>query len=830
MEKPAKRLKKNSVKVEHSILDAFPTAIIVNSPNGELIYANQRFYEQFGSGINADFFGLAENSAESKKFFEALNKKGYINDREVFIKRADGSAIWLLFSTRRLEFGGEPAFLSSLIDITHRKQAEKSLTISEEKYRLLFENITSGFALHEMIYDEQGQPADYRFLEINPAFEKLTGLSAKMVLGKTIKEIMPNTEQYWIDTYGKVAKTGAPVAYQNYSGEIQKYFDVWVFSAVKNQFATIFTDITERVQADERLSRQLARLHTLHKIEQAVTSSIDLNTTLDLLVQEIVKQLQVDAAAVLLLNPHTQSLDFAAKQGFSTKALQFTNLPLGKGLAGQAAQERRIVHTTNLSETPILSKAIADEKFVAYYGIPLIANDTLHGVIEIFHRSPLSPDPDWLTFLETLANQAAISIDNARLLEMTRQNLKETNALYRINQDLIATIDSDELMQNVANLLQTSFGYHYVQIFVADPISGDFLFRAGSGKLGRELKARGYRLAAGEGIVGFTAEIGKPFFTNDVDKLISFVRAPFLPETKSELAVPIKIGTEFLGLIDIHQAAPAYLTERDLQLVSAVADQLAIALQKANLYRDLQESLDQEKSVRKQLIHSEKLTVAGRLLASVSHELNNPIQAIQNALFLLKEEQGISAQGKQDLQIVLSETERMASMLQRLRATYQLVSPEDFKPVRINDIIEDVSTLIYIHLRHSQVSYEFHPDPNLPSISGIEDQLRQVILNLFVNAVDAMPDGGHLAVTTQHLAESGEILITVCDSGPGINHTIFPNIFDAFITSKESGTGLGLTISHEIIQKHHGHIRAQNNPDQGATFNIWLPTNIESGQ
>jgi signal transduction histidine kinase len=265
-----------------------------------------------------------------------------------------------------------------------------------------------------------------------------------------------------------------------------------------------------------------------------------------------------------------------------------------------------------------------------------------------------------------------------------------------------------------------------------------------------------------------------------------------------------------------------------LQLVSAIADQLALALQKANLYNDLQESLSHEKAIRSHLIHVEKLTASGRLLASVSHELNNPIQAIQNALFLLKEEKGISPQGKQDLEIVLSEAERMASMLQRLRTTYQPASIEDFKPVQLNDVIEDVCALVGTHLRHNQIAYEFFADSDLPMVPGLQDQLKQVVLNLLMNAVDAMPSGGCLTIATQYLAETRQALVSVSDTGPGIEKTILPNIFDAFVTNKELGTGLGLTISHEIIQRHAGRLTAENNPEHGAIFRIWLP--LSEGQ
>ena len=149
-----------------------------------------------------------------------------------------------------------------------------------------------------------------------------------------------------------------------------------------------------------------------------------------------------------------------------------------------------------------------------------------------------------------------------------------------------------------------------------------------------------------------------------------------------------------------------------------MADQLAIALQKANLYSDLQAALQTEKAIRNQMVQSERLVTMGRLLASVSHELNNPLQAIQNALFLLREEKGISLQGKLDLDIVLSEAERMSTLIERLRSTYRPIQAEDFLPTQINDIIEDVYALITTHLRHNEIVYEFHPDPGPASHSG----------------------------------------------------------------------------------------------------------------
>jgi signal transduction histidine kinase len=323
--------------------------------------------------------------------------------------------------------------------------------------------------------------------------------------------------------------------------------------------------------------------------------------------------------------------------------------------------------------------------------------------------------------------------------------------------------------------------------------------------------------------VGHVIETAMPFVTNDVNDVMFFNRDPFLPDTQSELTVPIKIDEEVVGVIDVQDKPPNKLTDNDLQLMVAVADQLSVALQRANLYNNLQTALQQEQTTRSQLIQSERLSLVGRLLASVSHELNNPLQAIQNALFLLKDEEQLSKQGKQDLDVILSEAERMAALIERLRSAYRPGRVKDFRPVEINDLIEDVHMLISTHMRQKRITLEFHPEPDLPSVSGMPDQIRQVVLNLLLNAIEVMEPGGRLSVWTRNLPQQKEILLSVKDTGPGIAPEILPKIFDAFITDKLTGTGLGLTISHDIIEQHFGRIEAENAPEGGAIFNIWLP-------
>lgn len=193
------------------------------------------------------------------------------------------------------------------------------------------------------------------------------------------------------------------------------------------------TAILLRKQAESKVEVQLRRITALNDIDRTIGSSFDMRLSLEVLLKEVVSQLEVDAADVLLINPVGMSLEYVAGKGFRTTNIRRSRLKLGQGLAGKVGLQQKILHIPNLramEDEFIRSPLLKGEGFVEYFGVPLLAKGALKGVLEIFNRTPLHPDPDWMNYLETLGGQAAIAVDNAELFESMQRSNQELAMAY----------------------------------------------------------------------------------------------------------------------------------------------------------------------------------------------------------------------------------------------------------------------------------------------------------------------------------------------------------------------------------------------------------------
>jgi len=211
------------------------------------------------------------------------------------------------------------------------------------------------------------------------------------------------------------------------------WFEARLAPYSQSQFLLTARDITKCRETESLMKRQMQQLSALRSIDLAIASGLDLNLLLSMLVDRVAELMHVDAVAILLLNPKTNLLEFAAGKGFHSNILQHTRLKLGEGCAGRVAVERRMINIPDLRKNMMefgRSPYFSKEDFIVYYGMPLMAKGRVLGVLEIFHRSPLSPDVDWLSFLGMMAGQAAIAIDSAVMFHDIQKSNIELSLAY----------------------------------------------------------------------------------------------------------------------------------------------------------------------------------------------------------------------------------------------------------------------------------------------------------------------------------------------------------------------------------------------------------------
>lgn len=281
---------RNSEEQYRLIAENATDLVSLHDPYGVYQYVSPSCYKLLGYtqeemiGLNPyDLFHPDDTArvAQHHKQTQGMDQQPPISFR---LRKKDGSYVWLETVSTMVSSKKESS--SHIIAVTRNIEdkvaAQNALVQSEERYRLLFDNMNDGFALHEIITDENDQPIDYRFLDMNNVFEKRTGLSMDQLAGKTALELFPNTEKQWIEKFGKVALEGTPLHFTNYSGELDKYYETTVYCPKHRLFAGVFADVTERKKNENERERLLREIKKINEELEAIiyVASHDLRSPL----------------------------------------------------------------------------------------------------------------------------------------------------------------------------------------------------------------------------------------------------------------------------------------------------------------------------------------------------------------------------------------------------------------------------------------------------------------------------------------------------------------------------------------------------------------------
>lgn len=439
-----------------------------------------------------------------------------------------------------------------------------------------------------------------------------------------------------------------------------------------------------------------------------------------------------------------------------------------------------------------------------------------------------------------IASHLASLADYTHLREEAEGRARNLGLIHEVIQQVVGLTDPHEVAELTANLLARYFAYEFAAVFIADE-SGKLTIGGFGGAsqhvVKRALKSVEYPLIGG--ITGHVFETGHDELVNDVlqDERYIPIRGW---QAGSEMCVSIRDGNQVLGIIDVESSSRNAFTQNDFIALESLAGILATVITSADQYQRLQDTIYQlrdtemelkarmeaQKLAENRLVQAAKLAAVGEMAAGIAHELNNPLTSVTGFAELVLDELPEGSSSRGDLNLVLHEARRARDVVRRL-LDFARQSESAHASTSLNKVVEDVLTLSRHLIRTNGVELRLNLQEDLPWVLMDENQMKQVLLNLVHNALQAMPDGGQLEIMTSRSQKIGRdgVMVSVQDSGVGIPAEDLSRIFEPFFTTKSGrgGTGLGLSVTYGIVSEHGGEIEVTSEPGTGSLFKVWLP-------
>ena len=437
-------------------------------------------------------------------------------------------------------------------------------------------------------------------------------------------------------------------------------------------------------------------------------------------------------------------------------------------------------------------------------------------------------DPDKIKSLEEdIAGSEGANLDEA---------YKRLAILYRISHDLGSVVDLTELlnkiMEFIFEVLKADRGF----IMLIDEDTGELGLPAVYRREGVEKD----EISLSKTVINHVRNTGEAILTSDArqDSRFKESESIIIHDIRSTMCVPIKAKEKILGLLHVDTKGKVVsFTKQDLELLTAISNQAAVAIENAKLFENLKKANKELKQQQAQLIEAEKMSALGRLAGGVAHEINNPMTSISGYSDLASQTLAkgeLSADDMKDckdyVKIIADEAQRCKNIAQTL-LQFGRRKKAQMAPININNVMDAALAVAHFHMKRGKVEIKKELASQPPEIVGDAGQLQQVFLNFIINAKDAIMEqgGGILNISTMHM-EEGDIVVKFADTGCGIPEDKIEEIFKPLFTTKEEGkgTGLGLSISIDIIESHKGTIEVDSTVGKGTTFTIKLPINKDT--
>ena len=486
-------------------------------------------------------------------------------------------------------------------------------------------------------------------------------------------------------------------------------------------------------------------------------------------------------------------------------------LSLGQGITGWAALHGRALVVNDVRDEPRYISIRPNIR--SEMAVPMEDHGTVIGVVNVDSEELDAYGESSLKILTLLTNEATRVISRLWLVMQLRAKANQLESLVVMSQRLAGEIDSDMLMETLARQ-----GRHLMD---AD---GSAFFELGSE--GEKLHL--HSLIAGDETIKETAtiplsqsalgaaiyrrkqvEVTNLNFTEENEFLLILQRQGFV----SMLASPIIFGNEIIGVIIAYTKQPHRFNNEERKVFQTFAEIGALAIQNARLYSRIFAS---EESLRR----NEKLTTLGMIAAEIAHEIRNPLTVIK----LLFDSLDLQFTNKDprhtDVQVIGEKLNQLEELVERVlgfgRTREGMHTRQD-----LNALVDDTLKLMRLKLHQQKIDLQFEPLVSNIHVDVNKGQILQVMLNLVLNATQAMPEGGRIRLETS--ADENTAHLTITDDGSGIPTSIQSDIFDSFLTDRPDGTGLGLSISKRILRGHRGNIELAHSSPEGSSFHFWLP-------